>query len=529
MNDLTANIASLSLGNEPPTATDIPTELWLHVLAHLDPRDLSAVALVSRVLQHPAQSLLFRSCVLKLVDPGRLRSILAFYTSPGIAPCVQECTVLGCRHNVPADVAHICNMLPHFTNLRHLVFQYVRMTSTTVAALTSKALSALPSLSLVCCMTDFPAPPDGKTAIFHPKKFLLHNYGIPAFPDDARWFQILRLEALQVLDLAQPYSTRFFVHELIKKPGILFPVLEVLRLNVDGLVSVNRFDRILPAFPALRILDFTPYHASQTDPPKHAPITLHGDALPLLSSFYGPVIHAAKYCAGRALLRHLSLYGDDRTGSCHAAQLLPALPALASVASGLTSLELRIAFPVEDLTPVLFSSFPELRSLRVTVPYYPWSPGLPNYPELTDILRVLALLALAPPAHLEVLYLAYRYGARGKPWAEVLAQCAQMPPAIRELAQRSSPALRRICVCCDLAFVTGDPDTFARTIRERTLLWRWTRGDETVAESRVAGAECIDGRKLNMEIRDPDFRAYTIGDALDEEWAEATSTHRRGG
>ena len=47
-------------------------------------------------------------------------------------------------------------------------------------------------------------------------------------------------------------------------------------------------------------------------------------------------------------------------------------------------------------------------------------------------------------------------------------------------------------------------------------------------KSRVAGPECIDGRENNMGIRDFDYQTYTVADALDEEWLEATSTHRGG-
>ncbi|KAJ7260465.1 hypothetical protein B0H12DRAFT_374035 [Mycena haematopus] len=527
MDDLIATFGTLSLRQRPATP-NAPPELWLDILSRLNSRDLCATALVSRDLQRLAHSILFKSCVLRLRDRQRLRPMLAFYTSSDIAPRVQECTVLGHSHNRAADVALVAEAVLKFTNLSPLVFQYVRMTPITLATMSSTALSLQPSLTLICCMMDFPPPTESQAGTIRLKRFLLHNEHIPDFTHDARWLRFLDLHMLQVLDLQQPYSTQFFVEELIREPRIHFPALEVLLLHRGGLP--HTFSSIFPAFPALRVLGIDIYYPA-VNYDLHTPLdTPHDDTMPLLSSFREPVKHAAQYCTSRALMRHLKLYGDDSISSCDPAELSRAMLEIGRAAPRLTSLELRIAFPVEELTPTLFRAFPALRSLRVVVTHYPGRFAWTVFPESTNILHTLAVLAL--PSQLEVLYLAYRYGNGGAPSADVLQHSTVMTttmiPAIRDLSRRSS-GLRCISLCCDL---NTDPWTFpipVRRERGRTMIWGWMRdlsGDETMTQATVSGAECIDGRRPNMRIRDPEYEPYSVADALDDEWLEVTSVHR---
>ncbi|KAJ6592533.1 hypothetical protein B0H19DRAFT_1224465 [Mycena capillaripes] len=505
--DLTGKLAKLALVQRP-MGTDLPAELWLEIFVNLPPSDLSAASLVSRQLQGPAYSLLFRSCVFILEDSKRLHQMVAFYSSPRIAPGVHECTVLGHRQNCAADVALVCAALPCFVNLGHLEFQYVRMTSTTISAISSRALTARQSLSLVSCMTDFPDPSQGQAGTVQVGRFLLHNEHIPAFPLDHHWLRLLRLDVVRVLDFALVHPTRIFIAELTNEPGIHLPTLEVLKLHLSGLddLSEDDFVSALASFPALHTLNLHPPLFYPNEPINDS-ITLPAETLPLLSSFQGPSVHAAAYCAGRPLM-HLKLYSVS-SQAASVQGLLPAFLAIGQAAPRLRSLELRIACPVEDIIPTLSGALPSLRSLRITVLRYDSSDL--TYPVFSTIVTGLAALVLPP--QLTVLYLAYRYsGPHNEPMASALTALG-----------RRSPGLQRISMCCDqVVNHWWDADS-------GTMLWRWTRdahGVETIAHWTAAAPECIDGRKPNIGIRTADPEGDVVAAALEQEWLDATVAHR---
>ncbi|KAJ6529678.1 hypothetical protein B0H19DRAFT_1242721 [Mycena capillaripes] len=513
---------------------ELPPELWLEIVAHLGPGDLAAIALVSRALRGAAHSLMFRSCVFKLQYPHHLRSLIEFYTSSDVATKVHECTVLGHRQNSDADVARVCAAILHFSNLRQLVFQHVRVTATTVAAISSKALSSQDSfeLSLISCITDFPVPSGHQEGIIPLKTFLNHNEPIPGFLHDNRWLPLLNLDVLRVLDIAQPHSTeRLLEHFIRHLPGIKLPAVEVLRVHLTGLDRIaDRFASALTKFPALRTLSLDcaldSVSALFSSPRHHAQISVNGDTVPLLSSFHGPLTHAAAYCTGRPFMRHLKLYGNHNT--CDLAGLLPTLTQLARVVPQLTSLELRIDFPVEDLILPLASTFPALRSLRVVVPRYVRRGRASLLPEFADIMHTIATLRAA--SRLEVLYLTHRYGNPREPFGDVLQLSAGMAPTIRALAQRA-PLLWRISVCCVLdptAHEKLDAESLASIACKQTMVWRWT-GDfhgGSMAQWSSAGMECINGRTPNLGVRESHYKKYTVADELDDEWLQATASHR---
>ncbi|KAJ6518160.1 hypothetical protein C8R47DRAFT_1086205 [Mycena vitilis] len=522
MQNLAASLASLALVERPPVSV-LPVELWLKILQYrnLGPRDLVAMALVSPHLQAPAYSVLFRSCVFNLHHSHRLHPIITVYTSPHIAPIVRECTVLGHR-NSTADVAAICAALLHFTNLRHLTFQYVRMAATTLNAIYSSQLSALDSLSLISCITSFGVPLQGQADVLNVNKFLLHNEPIPAFPHDYRWLGIINIGRLVVLDLAQPQSTQCFVEHLTKQsPRLNFPALETLLLTLSGLYAFpDKVSSILLSFPALRILSIG---SSFTNPPStrvYAPIAVPTNSLPLLSSFHGPAGHAAAYCTGRPSVRHIEIYGEP----CHAcrashdARLLPFLPEIAAAALALSSLALRIATPLAELLPKLGATFPNLRALRAVVPSHH------RVSVLADLLSALAAPIDSPgslPVDLAVLFLAVRHViAPGDRWDALRARVASVGAAIQRLG-RAVPGIRLICVCCDLDMGDG---VVMRRGHERTIIWRWerdARGEGEMVQWRVDCAECIDGRPSNLGKRAADYEEFNSADELDADWADA--------
>ncbi|KAJ7659189.1 hypothetical protein DFH06DRAFT_1406234 [Mycena polygramma] len=449
----------------------------------------SLIALVSRYLQAPAYSVLFQSCVFNLRHSHRLHSIITVYTFPHIAPIVRECTVLGRRNSAP-DVADICAALLHFTNLRHLTFQYVRMTVTTLAAICSTQLSALNSLSLISCMTGFGVPSQGQA-----DPLTLKNSGSTK--------NLSRLSRTII-----PQSTKCFVEHLTRQsPRLNFPALETLLLTLSGLHKFpDGANSVLLSFPALRMLSV---NSSFKIPPSsriYAPISVPASSLPLLSSFHGPAGHAAAYCTGRPSIRHLELYGEPcyACRACHAEKLLPSLPEIAAAAPALSSLKLRIAAPLAELLPTLGAT-----------------PGAKNWvPVLADLLSALA----APgslPAELAVLFLAVRYTTGpGDRWDALRARVASVGPAIQRLG-RAVPGIRLICVCCDLDMGAG---AVVRRGHERTILWCWerdARGEGHVVQWRIDGAECIDGRPPNLGKRAADYEEFNSADELDADWADA--------
>ncbi|KAJ6457974.1 hypothetical protein C8R45DRAFT_561881 [Mycena sanguinolenta] len=301
MDYLLAGLASI-FRRQRSITPNIPGELWLDILSRLNTRDLRATALVSQELRRLAKPILFKSRVLLLGHPQCLCRIIAFYTSCDIARCVQECVVVGVRRNSVLDVVLICAAILKFTNLRHLVFQYVRITPLTVAVSRRAELS----LKRICCVTDFLAAAGYQMGAIHLRRFILHNESIPPFPHDSRWLRLLNLDLLQVLDLGQPYSTRIFIEELTRERGIHFPALEVLLLHLGGLPQT--FSSIFHAFPT-RVLEINRQRPAM-DRSYIPGGTLHDDASPVLASFHGPLMEAARYCSNRGLMRHLKLYDD---------------------------------------------------------------------------------------------------------------------------------------------------------------------------------------------------------------------------
>ncbi|KAF7365691.1 hypothetical protein MVEN_00442800 [Mycena venus] len=527
MEGLVNDLRRLVMAERQPTAIYLATELWREILSHLESPGLSAMRLVAREQRGLANSFLFKSCILRISGPEGLHSKLAFYTSSAISHAVRDCTVLGGGRNTPTAVAEICAALNQFKNLRHLTFQYVRMSPTTVAAIYTAALPkddllSLVSLSLVSCITDFPASSGDEMSAIALKSVLIHNEHIPNFTHDYRWLSLLNLDLLQMLDLAQPHMTHIFIECLAQTPGMHLPMLESLQLHLSGLdYLMDKFLSVLTSFPSLRIFGVTagPANTIGSYSRGHTRIAIPDDSLPLLTSFHGLVTHGAAYCAGRKLLLHLKLYDSQHNQASDSVILLPALQEIVRAAPQLRSLELRIAFPLEELTPTLASSLPTLRSLRVIVPCYPGRTIL----ALDDALRTLGMLVV--PRDLEVLFIAYRVADR-VPWSAMPNHSAEMVSAIRDLTQRVQ-TLQKICICCDLPNAWGWDDFADRS--DRTMVWLWTRrrhASEMVSQQTVAGAECIDGRKTNLRIRAQDFQTYTAADALDDEWRVAAAAHR---
>ncbi|KAJ6487415.1 hypothetical protein C8R47DRAFT_1127316 [Mycena vitilis] len=469
---------------------------------------------------------LFNSCVLRI--PKRKSSALlpkiAFYTSSAIANAVRDCTVLGCAHNTPSIVAAICAALPHFKNMCHLTIQYVRISPTMIGTIRHAALPkgnslSLESLSLVSCITDFPVSSDREEDTIPLKSFFLHNELHPTFPDDNRWLSVLNLDLLQRLDLAQPDMTHIFVEWLFQTPNVQLPILWSLQLHLSGLDEVmDTFLSVLGPFSALRALGIT---APAYDPAAYwdRPPEIARDIgripdnkLPLLTSFFGSLAHSTAFCAGRPLVRHLKLYGSGRQQTANYPALLATLQEIARLVPLLRCLELRINCSLMELTGgALAGNFPALRSLRVVIPNY--SGG--TIDELLGTLKIL----LVPDA-LEVLFILYRF-TRRIPWPTG----APVVSAIRRLARRT-PLLQKICICCDMPNAQDDHDYYTPRSAS-TMVWIWNRRtSETVSEQTVAGAQCIDGPKINLGVRSKDFETYSAADALEDEWLEATAAHR---
>ncbi|KAJ7608480.1 hypothetical protein DFH06DRAFT_1486071 [Mycena polygramma] len=509
MEGLVLKLGRLDIVEGPsPAGVPLAAELWLEILSNLGIADLSTMRLAAREFGELVNPFLFNSCVLRIPKrkPSGLLPKIAFYTSPDIANAVRDCTVLGCAHNTPAIVAEICAAFPHFKNMRHLTIQYVRMSPTMIATIRHAALPkgdslSLESLSLVSCITDFPMSSDPEEGTIPLKSFLIHNELHPTFPDDNRWLSLLNLDLLQRLDLAQPHMTHTFVEWLAQTPNVQLPMLGSLQLHLSGLDEVmGAFLSVLTPFSALRVLGVT---APAYDPGaywgSHPQIAqnigrIPDDKLPLLTSFCGPLTQSTAYCAGRTLVRHLKLYGSDLQQAADYTTLLATLQEIARAAPHLRCLELRIACSLEELTRVaLAGSLPALRSLRVVDPSYSGS----TIHELISTLKIL----LVPDA-LEVLFLLYRF-TRRIPWP---TSGAPVVSAIRRLARRI-PTLRKICICCDMPNAqAGDDYTQYSRRSDSTMVWIWnSRASETVSEQTVVGAQCIDGPKINLGIRDKDF------------------------
>ncbi|KAJ6487477.1 hypothetical protein C8R47DRAFT_1127609 [Mycena vitilis] len=516
------DLAHLNIVEGGPSAGfPLAVEMWLEILSNL-----GTMRLAAREFGELVNPFLFNSCVLRI--PKRKSSALlpkiAFYTSSAIANAVRDCTVLGCAHNTPSIVAAICAALPHFKNMRHLTIQYVRISPTMIGTIRHAALPkgnslSLESLSLVSCITNFPVSSDPEEGIITLKSFFLHNELHPTFPDDNHWLSVLNLDLLQRLDLAQPDMTHMFVEWLCQTPNIQLPMLGSLQLHLSGLDDVmDTFLSVLTPFSALRILGVT---APPYDPvdywESHPQIDrnigrIPDNKLPLLTSFCGPLAHSVAFCAGRPLVRHLKLYGSGPQQTTYYLTLLATLQGLARVAPHLRCLEIRISCSLEELTGVARAgSLPALRSLRVVIPNY--SGG--TIDELLGTLKIL----LVPDA-LEVLFILYRFKRR-IPWPTG----APVVSVIRRLARRT-PLLQKICICCDMPNAQDDHDYY--TLRSAsTMVWIWNRRtSETVSEQTVAGAQCIDGPKINMGVRSKDFETYSAADAVEDEWLDATAAHR---
>ncbi|KAJ7613272.1 hypothetical protein DFH06DRAFT_1370730 [Mycena polygramma] len=509
-----------------PAGVPFPAELWLDILSDLASPDLSTMRRVSQELRQLVNPFLFKSCVLRIqtAGPVGLRPKIAFYTSPAIAASVRDCTVLGCRHNTPAAITDICAALPQLRNLRHLTFQYVRMSPTMITTIRRAALPtsdslSLASLSLVSCVTDFPDSSTHGAGAVTLKSVLIHNELHPTFPHDDRWFSLLNLDLLQSLDVAQPHMTRAFVEWLARPLNIQLPVLESLQLHVSGLDDVmDKFLSVLTLFSSLRVLGVKagpPYNiVSYWRGYPRISCVPHG--LPLLTSFHGPATQAAVYCAGRTLVRHLKLYGAHLNQAISHTTLLVVIKDIARAAPHLQSLELRSAHSLDRVTVALAESFPALRSLRVVIPHF--SEGT-----IATLLNTLEILAL--PRAIEVLFVIYRVTDRA-PWPAVPTSDADMVSAILTLTQHA-PTLQKVCICCDLPRTVEDAGYPQHTPQpESIVVWLWNSyASGTVSQQTVAG-KCVDGRKNNVGIRSEDFEKYTAADALDDEWLVATAAHR---
>ncbi|KAJ7503759.1 hypothetical protein B0H11DRAFT_1984182 [Mycena galericulata] len=506
---------------------DLPVELWQEILALLGRSDVCAVALVSPRLKVIAQPLIFRSCVFRMRRHRRARALLRlgsrieFLTSPDIAPLVQEYTVLDGRHNSADCIAAICDSIQRFPNLRNVNFKYVRMNSSTISAIcqASAAFKTFLSLSLVGCMTDFTWS-DGQPSSINLSAFTLHNGHTPHHPHDNRWLLFLSFDALRVLDVATPQSTASFLAGIMAGMGTRFSSVETIHFHLHGLEDLPEGQglvSILTSFPSVRILQIHPPHKYEHGRRVHSPPALSESSLTRLSSFHGPASHAAVYCRARASVNHLKLYGLGDNYACTYRELLVPLQTIASSTPSPdhASLELRIAFPVEDIAGEIAATFPALRSLRVVAPY---SDPFQDFHRLITSLEALVL-----PPRVAVLYLAFRYCIDIEKWAHPSARFERMKAAVRALAQRY-PTLRHVChvcVCCDLAHWAYP---------HRTRVWRWTRGahpgEDSMTAAKFIGSECLDvpaPRRGRNEVVTEGTRGAA---AVEDDRIYATRAHR---
>ncbi|KAJ7454202.1 hypothetical protein FB451DRAFT_1184955 [Mycena latifolia] len=497
---------------------NLPSELWLEILSHLGTSDLAAARLVSRDLRWIAQSSLFKSCTFTIglrgpvLDLHRLRLKSAFFISPEIAPVVRVCTILGGPKNSAVAVAEICDALPSFFNLRHLAFDYVRMSSATVAAITRAAAnSARLSLSLVCCMTAFPqAEGPGSLRL---DELAIHNDDIPAFPHDHHWLSLVNLQTLRVLNIARAPTTASFMASFV--PGIQLLGLEVLDMHLRGLdgISEEEFVFSLTSFPSLRTLNLHSPVWRNANSWVYGSVHLPSDCLPMLSSFHGPHSQSLAYCNHRPTA-HLKLYGNSNHASCDMARLTSELQVIAREARGLASLELRAGCPTTELSATIAATFPELKSLRLVIPSYGLATPVPDLQGVVSSIEALVL-----PPRLKVLYLAFRHRIDILEWALPLSKGEKTESVIRALAQRY-PSLARISLCCSLSY--------ANELQGATV-WTWTRdsavaGGGTITARRSVLCEYIDVREPTLDTNS--LAANAAADALDDEWLDAIRAHR---
>ncbi|KAJ7080444.1 hypothetical protein C8R44DRAFT_895366 [Mycena epipterygia] len=419
-------------------------------------------------------------------DFNRLRSRLAFFASPRIAPAVRSCTILGGRNNSAVYVTEILDALPKFINLRLLALQYVRMSFLAVAGIRRATVDNRLSLSLVSCMTDFLPSIPGTIQL---DKFALHNDHIAQFPHDNRWLTVLNLRVLRVLNLARPHSTTSFIVAL---GGIQLPALEVLELHVKGLdaVTEEEFISSLSSFPTLRTL------------------SLHPPLWP------NPYTQSSAYCTGRRIV-HLKLYVSVNHMACDRSELIVQLPAIGCQSPALASLELRAACPTTELSKTIAATFVELKSLRIVVPYYGAS-AIP-VPDFHGIVNSIEALFL--PSRLEILYLAFRHRIDIREWALPLSKNEKTEIVIRELGERY-PTLRQISLCCSLTYTNE---------LQGTTVWRWTRDKADQRGGTITSRRSIECEYI--DIREPTLYTNSVvtnaaADTLEDEWLDATREHR---
>ncbi|KAF7342948.1 hypothetical protein MVEN_01724800 [Mycena venus] len=395
MDHIVNEVSGLNLG---PREVKLPAELWFRILDCLDNSTVSQLALVCQQLRVIAQSLIFKTCVFEAGKHHRSRNKpdsrlnakltvkISVLTSPHIAQFLRKWTLVGGRRNSPAYVAAVCATLPMFPHLDTVHFQSVRMTSTLVSLISAVARKNPLSLSLISCMTDFPGRSDRQPGSIELGSFLMHNDHIPEYPHDHHWLSLLRADMLAVLDFATPHSTASFMFGMAQT-RTHFSNLEILHLYLEGLDDIPEEDliSILGTFHSVHTFHIHPSHSYVHTPGRHGPFLLPATTLPRLSSFLGPAAQAQSYCADRASIRHLSLYSPGSGRACIYDELLnPRLP----VAPQLASLQLRVAFPVEDVAREVAVAYPVLRGLRIIAPQ---ATPPPDFQRLLTSLEALTL------------------------------------------------------------------------------------------------------------------------------------------
>ncbi|KAJ7021871.1 hypothetical protein C8F04DRAFT_1139608 [Mycena alexandri] len=510
MDHIVDEVSSLNLS---PSEVKIPAELWLRILDCMDTSNIPQLALVSQQLRVIVQSLIFKTCVFQagkhhrsrheshLRLNAKLTAKISALISPHIAQFLRKWTLVGGRRNSGAYVAALCATLPMFPNLDTVHFKSVRMTSTLVSLISAVTLKNPLSLSLISCMTDFPGRSDRQPGSIALGSLLMHNDHIPEYPHDHYWLSLLRADMLTVLDLATAHSTASFMFGMAQRTGTHFSNLEILHLHLEGLDNVPEEDlvSILATLHSVRTFHIHPPHSYVHEPGRHGPFLLPAAALPRLSSFLGPAAQARSYCADRASIRHLSLYSPGSGRACVYNELLD--PHLV-VPPYLASLQLRVAFPVEDIARAVAVAYPVLRGLRIIAPHATPPP---------DFRRLLTSLeALALPPTLEVLFLALRHRQDSNRWPlNSIPRFEMVQTAVEKLRQRYT-ALNNICVCFDFG------DMGER--RNRTRVWRWTRGEACIVMHSFYGSRCIDV-PAPRRVKNP---LVTEGDRLaaelDAEW-----------
>ncbi|KAF7290685.1 hypothetical protein MIND_01308800 [Mycena indigotica] len=429
----------------------IPTELWLNIIQFFDRPTLASFSRTSkhfRVLCHPA---LFQHLVIKVRRTKHARGLirlqhkLACYESSSIAPLVQAISIFGSANNRTNEVDVVFGSLASFPQLRTLLIRYT--------------LEKL-SLSLISCVLD-PGVLNITDILDLNMLTLRTDYSVESLSAHT-WTHLLSPTTLCRLDIALPQTTQSFINELVVAHAV-FPQVEFLRLDCDGLLaspssSLVGMTRLCEAFPALRAFSIIPPLPDMFAPqPRRANwsshLTLAANALPLLSSFHGPSDLFATSVYTQRPIFQLKLFTNTAE-----------FPDLTPIAGRLTTLEMNIALPFNELIETLDRhSFAALRAFRLSIAHYQESPRPGLFVEPAAIIEALNRTTL--PLALEIFFVEMKISVR--PRARVVA-LLPVPSAVRRLGQRHD-SLRHIVLISSLHSFSD------RDMQENFRVHRWKR------------------------------------------------------